>query len=493
MSDNEYEGSGHFVGDSAESIPKAAPVSKKTKLADRKIEQESAEIASEPDYTATGQNAAKLSKGLGTPTPPIGEVAGGVVDQAGLFAKEHPIATGVGLGAAGAAGAGGLYGAWKALNSGQPEAPKWDRTIAGRPQTTPQPVAEAAPVAKPAPAGPVPAPTYPVGGQQQPAIAGYGERTINAPEGVPSPIAPAAAEPVISAKDQATIDLANAKREAVLADIKRKDELHAKTMATKVKSDVAKEQKNQGAAGRPGSQQEAEKQMVKSSIVAEEDKAASAALKAESKKVPNAVAPQPLPTTGTLTTGSGMAAHAGKGPAEGKLRSEFASIGEVPEGLAFVPGGQQMDALRNSIGQENFTKLIKEKGRYPINYDEALDWTREFAGKEGAPMGRAERIAKGLPPPEGTPGIAKTVNKKKLVKVGGIGGALIAATDIANAASKGKYGEAADIATDIFVPPFAGSREAGMSRAEEEAIIKKRLAEAQKLGSPYRSVPPPKR
>lgn len=496
MSDNEYASSGHFVGDSTETVAQAP---KKPKLSDRKIEKESAEIASEPDYAAVGENTVKVSKAMGTPTPPIGEVAGGVVDQAGLFVTQNPIATGVGAAAVG----GGLYGAWKALNAGQQESNKWDRTTASRPQgaalgsaPVAQPEAVVAPSApvEAKPIAPVPAPTFPSSTQQKPAISGYGQRTTNAPETIPVPVAPTAAAPVepaapvINAKDQAAIDLANTKREAILADIRRKDELHAKRLAEEVKTDVAKQQKNQGASGRAGSEKEAEKQMVKSSIVAEEDKATAAALKAESKKVPGAVTPQPLPTTGALTTGSGMPAYPGKGPAGGKLRSEFASIGEVPENLAFVPGGQQMDALRNSIGQENFTKLVKEKGRYPINYDEALDWTREFAGKEGAPMGRAERIAKGLPPPEGTTGIAKTVNKKKLIKVGGIGGALIAASDIASAQTPK---EAAQTIGEMLLP--LGVTPSELQSGKLTAKQLKAFEEAQKLGSPYRSVPPPRK
>ena len=46
----------------------------------------------------------------------------------------------------------------------------------------------------------------------------------------------------------------------------------------------------------------------------------------------------------------------------------------------------------------------------------------------------------------------------------------------------------ADIASDFIVPPFAGSTELGVSTLGEKQM--KAFENAQKLGSPYRSVPP---
>jgi hypothetical protein len=90
------------------------------------------------------------------------------------------------------------------------------------------------------------------------------------------------------------------------------------------------------------------------------------------------------------------------------------------------------------------------------------------------------------------PKVNLTHDMKKVMK--GAGGLAILASipGFAEAAQRKDFGKMTDIASDFFVLPFAQSTEAGMPKAQEESLISQRFKEAQKLGSPYRSVPPPR-
>jgi hypothetical protein len=90
------------------------------------------------------------------------------------------------------------------------------------------------------------------------------------------------------------------------------------------------------------------------------------------------------------------------------------------------------------------------------------------------------------------PKVNLTYDMKKVMK--GAGGLAILASipGFAEAAQRKDFGKMTDIASDFFVLPFAQSTEAGMPKAQEESSISQKFKEAQKLGSPYRSVPPPR-
>ena len=77
---------------------------------------------------------------------------------------------------------------------------------------------------------------------------------------------------------------------------------------------------------------------------------------------------------------------------------------------------------------------------------------------------------------------------KRGLKSGLAVGALMAIPGFADAAQKKDYGRMVDLASDFVVPPFAGSTELGVSTLGEKQM--KAFENAQKLGSPYRSVPP---
>jgi len=77
---------------------------------------------------------------------------------------------------------------------------------------------------------------------------------------------------------------------------------------------------------------------------------------------------------------------------------------------------------------------------------------------------------------------------KRGLKGGLAVGALMAIPGFADAAQKKDYGRMVDLASDFIVPPFAGSTELGVSTLGEKQM--KAFENAQKLGSPYRSVAP---
>ena len=77
---------------------------------------------------------------------------------------------------------------------------------------------------------------------------------------------------------------------------------------------------------------------------------------------------------------------------------------------------------------------------------------------------------------------------KRALKGGAAAAALMAIPGFADAAQKKDYGRMVDLASDFVVPPFAGSTELGVSTLGEKQL--KAFENAQKLGSPYRSVPP---
>jgi len=77
---------------------------------------------------------------------------------------------------------------------------------------------------------------------------------------------------------------------------------------------------------------------------------------------------------------------------------------------------------------------------------------------------------------------------KRALKGGAGAAALMAIPGFADAAQRKDYGRMAELASDFVVPPFAGSTELGISTLGEKQL--KAFENAQKLGSPYRSVPP---
>jgi hypothetical protein len=142
--------------------------------------------------------------------------------------------------------------------------------------------------------------------------------------------------------------------------------------------------------------------------------------------------------TPTKTTGSGMPAYEGQGEAGSKLKHKkgtFESLAQVPKDYVFVPGGQSMDIVRNAVGQTEYTKNLKAAGGYPASSSEAYKQSVEINKSLGRVSNTEAKSAGTYVEP--TPGITKRIADSKAVRVGGVTGALILATDLASAAQEG--------------------------------------------------------
>ena len=193
----------------------------------------------------------------------------------------------------------------------------------------------------------------------------------------------------------------------------------------------------------------------------------------------------PPPSQPSLMTGSGMPAYQGTGPKGTKLSTNIPSLAHVPEDKVFVPGGQFMDIVRNATGQEAYTGNLKTYG-----YPETPQKGYETARKINESLGRATREeakAAGAALGENTKAITQKVGGVKGVRVGGVLGALISLSDLAKADTlREGMGNVAEGLMPIGITP---------SQIAPGTLTEKQLnayKEAQKLGSPYRSVPPPR-
>jgi hypothetical protein len=193
----------------------------------------------------------------------------------------------------------------------------------------------------------------------------------------------------------------------------------------------------------------------------------------------------PPPAQPSLMTGSGMPAYQGTGPKGAKLSTNIPSLANLPEDKVFVPGGQYMDIIRNATGQEAYTENLKKYG-YPVTPQQGYETGRKINESLGR-LTREEAKATGAALGEPTKAITEKVNKIKMVKVGGVAGALISLTDLAKADTlRQGLGNVAEGLMPIGIAP---SELASGKLTEKQLNAYK---EAQKLGSPYRSVPPPR-
>jgi chemotaxis protein histidine kinase CheA len=193
----------------------------------------------------------------------------------------------------------------------------------------------------------------------------------------------------------------------------------------------------------------------------------------------------PPPAQPSLMTGSGMPAYQGTGPKNTKLSTNIPSLANLPEDKVFVPGGQYMDIIRNATGQEAYTENLKKYG-YPLTPQQGYETGRKINESLGR-LTREEAKATGAALGEPTKAITEKVNKIKMVKVGGVAGALISLTDLAKADTlRQGLGNVAEGLMPMGIAP---------SELAPSTLTEKQLSafrEAQKLGSPYRSVPPPR-
>ena len=140
-----------------------------------------------------------------------------------------------------------------------------------------------------------------------------------------------------------------------------------------------------------------------------------------------------------LVTGTGMPAYQGQGDEGSKLahkKGVFESVKQIPKEYVFVPTGQNMDIVRNAVGQPEYTKNLKSSGGYPESPQAAYEQSRNINKSLGRTT-MAEAKASGAPLPEPTPSITQKIAGSKTVRVAGVTGALILASDLASAAQEG--------------------------------------------------------
>jgi hypothetical protein len=141
-----------------------------------------------------------------------------------------------------------------------------------------------------------------------------------------------------------------------------------------------------------------------------------------------------------VKTGSGMPAYQGQGEEGGKVvhkKGTINSLKDIPKNMVFVPGGQNMDIVRNAVGQPEYTKNLKSAGGYPESPQGAYETSRNINKSLGR-ASIAEAKASGIALPEPTQSITQKIAGSKTVRLGGITGALILATDVASAATTGE-------------------------------------------------------
>jgi hypothetical protein len=309
-----------------------------------------------------------------------------------------------------------------------------------------------------------------------------------------------------------------AKHEALIAENYRKQEAHDARMATEAKRAEAILQRNQGKSASPTNANAQATQMLVKSEEAKVSKAVDAATKAKPINAapppaiaPTAVAPAIQPTVappqpqmkyGQINMGAPTAT-----PLPNTVQQPMSAppvAPPAPEPVVEKPKAPPKPVI-------DTTGLTKEEAsmkRYLVSqygggthgedaYNKAVDIIGKrpaFAPGEGGGLSAKENETIKAWRKENIEGpkVNLTHDMKKVMKGAGGLAILAAIPGFAEAAQRKDFGKMTDIASDFFVLPFAQSSEAGMPKAQEESIIAGKFKEAQKLGSPFRSVPPPR-
>jgi hypothetical protein len=478
------------------------------------IERRKKAAAEDVNPVRVGETAHQVTESMGKVEPPIGEAITGAGKNLSENLSPYLLAPPV------------LYGLYKA----------WEHFSGGKPPDNntppPPPPPPAAPQAQPAVPTQTPQPTS-VQGPGNYSLnpqSGYGQQNVNAPTGAPNPVGPVAPpeqaatasvepKPVIPTKEERDY-------QSWLADEKRKDEMHQAKLAKQTPSTetVNKQKPIEPKSAIPKQDQailanrnEVEQRAALNEKGLPKSQTASPVGGTEtfipnSAKPPEGTPPvkeKPPVISGselesklgapTLKTGSGMPAYQGEGGEKSKMRKDFSSIKDVPSDYVFVPNGQNMDIVRNAVGQKQYTENLKEFGGYPSTPNQAYQQSRDINKSIGR-LSREEAKSKGLSLGETTEGITKAVGSTKSVKVAGVTGALILASDLANAAEEGvaaaKQGDtqmARGYATDILgalTGPLGMLASQTLGTSPEDLKILRAAEQARKVGA-GRGIAPP--
>lgn len=285
-------------------------------------------------------------------------------------------------------------------------------------------------------------------------------------------------QPKLSPLEEARINTERAKAEAIQSKIAL-EERKVAAMELKAKADAEARAAKAAAAAKQtttasGAIDPNVKQMMTSSEVAKIDKAVDAGVKAAAKP-PVAAAPIKPPSA----------------PVQLTPTPEVLAEPAIPSG-AVAPLTKEQQGMKKHLVSLYGGGTEGEKAYSKVG--EILGYTPAFPPGQGGGLAPEEtKVIKEWRKAniEG-PKVNLTHDMKKAFKGAGGIAVLAAIPGFADAAQRKDYGAMTDIATDFAVLPFAQSREAGMPKAQEEAILASKFKESQKLGSPYRSVPPPR-
>lgn len=224
--------------------------------------------------------------------------------------------------------------------------------------------------------------------------------------------------------------------------------------------------------------------------------AASVAPPAPPVAPPAAPAPQPAVVQPANVISTGPTPEAAAAPIEKAEKVKAVTQpSEKPAPKAKKPiDPSEVGLTKEQIGMKRYLESFYGGGEIGAKtygqVGEILGYTPAFEpGKGGGLKPEENQIIKGYRK-ENIAGPKVNLDKEmKRGLKGGVGiAALMAIPGFADAAQRKDYGRMAEIASDFAVPPFAGSTELGVSTLGEKQL--KAFENAQKLGSPYRSVPP---
>ena len=191
------------------------------------------------------------------------------------------------------------------------------------------------------------------------------------------------------------------------------------------------------------------------------------------------------PPVQEVKTGTGKSAFVGQGPENPKkFKTKYATVGDVPKGFAFVPGAQSIDTVRNNLTQDVYTREFTNRD-FPANYEEAIQTGNDINRSLNRPT-REQMKAQGIAPPEPVEGITKRIAGYKLVKVGGVAGALVAVTDLAKAAEAGDRNALGEMAMGAIpgAGPQAGLYHSALNANEQNQLNYLRRMQAAKERGP---------
>jgi len=192
-----------------------------------------------------------------------------------------------------------------------------------------------------------------------------------------------------------------------------------------------------------------------------------------------------------------------KGPKKEPAVASFKTAKDIPEGFVFRPDVGNLDrSLGNILGLEhraNAREMFtggKPFGQFtgsgPTAFnDEISRLTTDYFQKLQSEipetiLSRDARRAQGIPSDFGT--YATKTNFGKAAKVGGVAGTLFAVADLANAKTAEQKATAGTNLLGAVLPPGIDILEAGAPTLGQKQL--KAFENAQKLGSPYRAIPP---